>query len=281
MLLQNNNKNTTHDVGHRQKIFEEEIIKRIKEIQRYVKSLHLQIKKTQASHEKLKEEVDIDKDVLVSLQQNQELQNKKYQNDRIKQVSSSELEGSMKDLELRYNEKLVLVVQEAADQTLKQVNNEIIPEARLKMYDSITEETDRLKLDIEYQLQTFKREIGDSTKKDRMKNSEMIEQEFLSLKNEIKAEQNTQTLSLLSQVDAQIGKALKDAKAQTDLSQQSQSLPRHELQNLKTEFREMIEASENKTVAQLREEMLTDRERLTQELEHRLSELENRTIEQL
>jgi len=263
MLLQNNNKNTTHDVGHRQKIFEEEIIKRIKEIQRYVKSLHLQIKKTQASHEKLKEEVDIDKDVLVSLQQNQELQNKKHQNDRIKQVSSSELEGSMKDLELRYNEKLVLVVQEAADQTLKQVNNEIIPEARLKMYDSITEETDRLKLDIEYQLQTFKREIGDSTKKDRMKSSEMIEQEVISLKNEIKAEQSTQTLSLLSQVDAQIAKALKDGKTQTDISQQSQSLPRHELQNLKTELREMIEASENMTVAQLREEMLTDRERQT------------------
>lgn len=153
ILLQNNhNSNTTHDVGHRQKIFEEEIIKRIKEIQRYVKSLHLQIKKTQSSHEKLKDEVEIDKDVLVSLQQNQELQNKKYQNDRIKQVSSSELESSLKDIEMRYNEKLVLVVQEAADQTLKQVNNEIIPEARLKMYDSITEETNRLKLDLEYQL---------------------------------------------------------------------------------------------------------------------------------
>ena len=29
------------EVEHRQKIFEEEIIKRVKEIQRYVKSLHL------------------------------------------------------------------------------------------------------------------------------------------------------------------------------------------------------------------------------------------------
>ena len=36
------------DVEHRQKIFEEEIIKRVKEIQRYVKSLHLQLKKTQS-----------------------------------------------------------------------------------------------------------------------------------------------------------------------------------------------------------------------------------------
>lgn len=61
--------NSNKNVEHRQKIFEEEIIKRIKEIQRYVKSLHLQIKKTQASHEKLKDEVESDKDVLMSVQQ--------------------------------------------------------------------------------------------------------------------------------------------------------------------------------------------------------------------
>ena len=58
---------------HRQRIFEEEIIKRIKEIQRYVKSLHLQIKKTQSGQEKLKDEVDSDKDVLISLQQSVEM----------------------------------------------------------------------------------------------------------------------------------------------------------------------------------------------------------------
>ena len=56
--------------------------------------------------------------MLVSLQQSVDVSNKRYQNDRLKQVSSAELEGSLKDLELRYNEKLVMVVQEAADQTL-------------------------------------------------------------------------------------------------------------------------------------------------------------------
>lgn len=35
-----------NNLERRQKIFEEEIIKRVKEIQRYVKSLHLQVKKT-------------------------------------------------------------------------------------------------------------------------------------------------------------------------------------------------------------------------------------------
>ena len=50
----------------------------MKEIQRYVKSLHLQIKKTGAAHEKLKDEVESDKDVLLSLQQATELQTKKY-----------------------------------------------------------------------------------------------------------------------------------------------------------------------------------------------------------
>ena len=131
-----------------------------------------------------------------------------------------ELEGSMKDLELRYNEKLVLVVQEAADQTLKQVNNDIIPEARLKMYDSITEETNRLKLDLEYQLQTFKRELGDNTKKDRLKSSEIIEKEILSLRNELTAEQSTQTLSILAQVDGQIAKAIKESKVSNQSSEQ-------------------------------------------------------------
>lgn len=196
------NQQSSHDVGHRQKIFEEEIIKRIKEIQRYVKSLHLQIKKTQGSHEKLKEEVDSDKDVLVSLQQSVDIQNKKYQNDRLKQVSMAELEGSLKDLEHSFNEKLVLVVQEAAEQTLKQVNNEIIPDVRLKMYDSITEETNRLKSDQEYQLQQFKREVGDGTKKDRHVSADILDTAVLSLRKEILAEQSAQTLVVLAQVDA-------------------------------------------------------------------------------
>lgn len=159
----------------RQKIFEEEIIKRIKEIQRYVKSLHLQIKKTQAGHEKLKEEVDSDKDVLLSVQQALELQNKKLLADKLKQVTSSELEATIRDSDKRYDEKLVLVVQEAADQTLKQVKDEIVPDVRLKMYDSITEETNRLKLDVDYSMQSFKREFNDQTKKDRLKNNELIE----------------------------------------------------------------------------------------------------------
>ena len=56
------------------------------------------------------------------------------------------------------------------------------------MYDSITEETNRLKLDLEYQLQTFKREIGDGMEKDRLKNSEILEKEIRSLRNELVAE---------------------------------------------------------------------------------------------
>ena len=46
------------------------------------------------------------------------MHNKKYQGDRLKQVSQAELEGRLKEIEHNYNEKLVLVVQEAADQTL-------------------------------------------------------------------------------------------------------------------------------------------------------------------
>lgn len=91
------------NIEHRQKIFEEEIIKRIKEIQRYVKSIHLQVKKTQAGQEKLKEEVESDKDVLISLQQALESHNKKYNSDRLKSVSTAELETSLKQIEHGYN----------------------------------------------------------------------------------------------------------------------------------------------------------------------------------
>jgi len=130
------------------------------------------------------------------------VQNKKYNGDRLKLVSTAELEGSLKEIEHNNNDKLLLVVQEAADQTLKQVTNEIIPEVRLKMYDSITEETNRLKLDTEYQLNALKREQNDLTKKDRLKSSELIEKEVQSLRNEVLAEQSTHTLQILAQVDA-------------------------------------------------------------------------------
>jgi len=63
----------------------------------------------------LKEEVDSDKDVLLSVQQALELQNKKLLADKLKQVTSSELEATIRDSDKRYDEKLVLVVQEAAD----------------------------------------------------------------------------------------------------------------------------------------------------------------------
>ena len=97
----------------------------------------------------------------------------------------------MRDADNRYDEKLVLVVQEAADQTLKQVKDEIVPDVRLKMYDSITEETNRLKLDVDYSIQSFKREFNDQTKKDRLKNNELIEQEINQLKKEMLSEQSS------------------------------------------------------------------------------------------
>lgn len=54
-------------IEERQKIFEEEIIKRIKEIQKYAKSLHLSIKKLQSSNGKRSEEWKEIKDQLVKL----------------------------------------------------------------------------------------------------------------------------------------------------------------------------------------------------------------------
>ena len=58
------------------------------------------------------------------------------------------------------------------------------------MYDSINEETKRLKIDTEYQLKALKREQNDLTKKDRLKNQELIEKEVQSLRSAVLAEQN-------------------------------------------------------------------------------------------
>jgi len=53
--------------------------------------------------------------VLISLQQTIESHNKKLNADRLKSVSTAELENTLKQVEHTYNEKLLLVVQEATD----------------------------------------------------------------------------------------------------------------------------------------------------------------------
>ena len=56
------------------------------------------------------------------------------------------------------------------------------------MYDSITEETNRLKIDVDYQLQTLKRELNDASKKDRLKNTELIASAAQNLRKEVMGE---------------------------------------------------------------------------------------------
>lgn len=63
-----------------------------------------------------------------------------------------------------------------------------MPDTRLKMYDSITEETNRVKHDIEYQISGVKREMADGQKKEKQKNTDLIEKEVQSLKKEMLSE---------------------------------------------------------------------------------------------
>ena len=55
----------------RQRIFEEEIIKRVKEIQKYAKTLHLSIKKIQTANVKRVEEIKDMKDSIFKLKEDQ------------------------------------------------------------------------------------------------------------------------------------------------------------------------------------------------------------------
>lgn len=70
------------------------------------------------------------------------------------------------------------------------MNNDIVPDVRLKMYDSISEETNRLKIDTEYQLQAMRREQTDQLKKDRLKSEELFESQAAVIRKELLAEQS-------------------------------------------------------------------------------------------
>ena len=228
------------EVEHRQKIFEEEIIKRVKEIQRYVKSLHLQLKKTQSKQTKMREEADSDKDVIMELQNTLEQLQKRYNQDKLKNVSQAELDDKVKELDYNFNEKIVSVVEEAVEATLSTVRDDLIPKSRLKMYDSITEETSRLKIEVEHEIQKLKRELQDESKSNRQKSQSLFEQEAATLRQELKAEQSTQNLQILNQVDDQIAKALRDQK------QIQQSPAISDLKNLKSELHEKLRECEQR-----------------------------------
>lgn len=63
-----------HDMEERQKIFEEEIIKRVKEIQNYAKTLHMHLKKLQQSHAKKGEELQAAKEQIMQLKDSNQQQ---------------------------------------------------------------------------------------------------------------------------------------------------------------------------------------------------------------
>ena len=149
----------------------------MKEIQRYVKSLHLQLKETQGKQQKMREEVDTDKDVIMELQGSLDSLQKRYGQDKLKNVTGAELEDKVKELSYSLNERLVSVVEEAVEQTLGQVRDDLIPQSRLQMYDSITEESNRLKIELDHEIQSIKREIQDESKNSRQKSQALFEQE--------------------------------------------------------------------------------------------------------
>ena len=92
-------------------------------------------------------------------------------------MTGAELEDKVKELSYSLNERLVSVVEEAVEQTLGQVRDDLIPQSRLQMYDSITEESNRLKIELDHEIQSIKREIQDESKNSRQKSQALFEQE--------------------------------------------------------------------------------------------------------
>ena len=136
----------------------------------------------------MREEVDSDKDVIMELQSTLEQLQKRYNQDKLKNVSQAELDDKVKELDYNFNEKIVSVVEEAVEATLTQVRDDLIPKSRLKMYDSITEETSRLKIEVEHEIQKLKRELMDESKSNRQKSQSLFEQEAATLRQELKSE---------------------------------------------------------------------------------------------
>ena len=100
----------------------------------------------------MREEVDSDKDVLMELQNSLESIQKRYNQDKLKNITAADLDDKVKDLDYNLNERLISVVEEAVEQTLGQVKDDLIPKSRLKMYDSITEESNRLKIEVDHEI---------------------------------------------------------------------------------------------------------------------------------
>lgn len=54
----------------------------------------------------------------------------------------------IRELEDTLSQRIVQIVTDAVESTLIQVKDEMIPNSRLQMYDSITEESNRLKIEL-------------------------------------------------------------------------------------------------------------------------------------
>ena len=221
----------------------------------------------------MREEVDSDKDVIMELQNTLESLQKRYNQDKLKNVSQAELDDKVKELDYNFNEKIVSVVEEAVEATLTQVRDDLIPKSRLKMYDSITEETSRLKIEVEHEIQKLKREMQDEQKSNRQKTQTLFEQEAATMRQELKSEQSTQNLQILNQIDDQIAKALRDQK-------QTQSPAIADLKNLKTELYDKLRECEQRLTHNQKSELHQIHMNENQNLEQKLADLEADLVEQ-
>lgn len=138
---------TLFDLEDRQKIFEDEIIKRIKEIQKYTKNLHFKIKKAQTQSIKKQEEqieiLDRINEVREQLGNNQiteqqivEIMDNKFQifdnekqlyfdnfEDKILRIIDQKFKQNNENQQMQVNKKL----QQQQDEVTNQITDHLIP----------------------------------------------------------------------------------------------------------------------------------------------------------
>ena len=79
----------------------------------------------------------------------------------------------------------------------------------MEMYDAITEETNRLKIDLDHELQMLRKEINSQENLIRGQVDKLHKQEAQTLRNEIKTEQSAHQMTIFAQLEAKIASEVK------------------------------------------------------------------------
>eukprot|EP00347_Sterkiella_histriomuscorum_P010677 403375349 len=232
-------------IEERQTIFEEEIIKRIKEIQKYSKSLHLSIKKLQSSNGKKTEEWKEIKDQLVKIKD---------------EIGKDEVLNEQAIQEI-IDHKLGLF-EEKTQQDLQNLESKVLKETEIK----INRSTKQQQYELQVHLEAFKEDIIQNLQSDL---SQQLKQEMIKLLNERfkeSAKLNEKTSQELNNQVATLNLEFEDFKLQSQSQIKDQSLKiEKSIKNIKDQ-REYLDEQVSQISESVNEQLENMRRRIMKDI---------------